>query len=344
MADYYCETTRRNAPQARQVRARIRGHALLVSSANSQNAVEFDHDEFRLYFLGEGIAQQIRPLNAKAKAEVLGTFRRGVIPADAMLALVRSLTRNERSDPLEVIKFLFDVSSMDAQASYTRENIAELAIRLLNGLDGNGLTVTGQAFGHDALRDKKITGVTFKNCCFSPTNLESTSLKECKFIECSFIRLNLASSTVVSGVDFQDCTFEALASTVSDREFWNPMEIRRQLENAGFTFLDVRPVQTAPTQVRPIDPEIVDIEKLVRYFMRSTHMSESVIRIKLSGRGQTFISETLPLLLRCGVLVEIPNLGAGDQLRFRLGTTLQVINDAMAAADGDFEQFLAQFS
>ena len=59
-ADYFCETARKNSRQAQQVRERIRGHAMLIPSTNASNAVEFDHDEFRLYFLGEGIARQIR--------------------------------------------------------------------------------------------------------------------------------------------------------------------------------------------------------------------------------------------------------------------------------------------
>jgi hypothetical protein len=66
--------------------------------------------------------------------------------------------------------------------------------------------------------------------------------------------------------------------------------------------------------------------------------------MKLSGRGQAFIDETLPRLQKCGVFVEIQNLGSGDQRRFRLGVALQVINDAMRTANGDFEQFLAQFN
>ena len=59
VADYYSETREKNAFQAQQIRARIRGHALLIPSHNASNAVEFDHDEFRLFFLGAGLAEQI---------------------------------------------------------------------------------------------------------------------------------------------------------------------------------------------------------------------------------------------------------------------------------------------
>jgi uncharacterized protein YjbI with pentapeptide repeats len=343
-ADYFCETARKNAFQAQQVRERIRGHAMLIPSTNAPNAVEFDHDEFRLYFLGEGIARQIRPMNARAKAEVLGTFRRGPIPSEAMLALFRSLTRDGTLNRAQAIKFLLEVAGMDAQASYTHENVAELVICLLSGIDGSGVNILGLSFGHDALRDKKIAGVTFQNCYFSNSSLDLAELANCTFINCKFTQLRLTDTTRVPGVVFQGCTVGALVPTGRNREIWGPAEIRQQLEHTGVTFRDDVQTPPPPPPAREPDPELIDVEKLVRYFMRSTHMSESVIRMKLSGRGQAFIDETLPRLQKCGVFVEIKNLGSGDQRRFRLGVALQVINDAMTTANGDFEQFLAQFN
>lgn len=171
-ADYFCESARKNAFQALQVRERIRGHAMLIPSTNAPNAVEFDHDEFHLYFLGEGIARQIRPMTQRAKAEVFGTFRRGPIPSDAMLAMFRALTRDGTLDRVKAINFLLEVAGMDAQASYTQENVAELVMYLLSGIDGGGVNIHGLSFGHDALRDKKIAGATFEKCYFSNSSLD----------------------------------------------------------------------------------------------------------------------------------------------------------------------------
>jgi hypothetical protein len=109
------------------------------------------------------------------------------------------------------------------------------------------------------------------------------------------------------------------------------------------TFRDNVPPPPALSPTSELAPEIVDVQKLVRYFMRSTHMSESVIRMKLSDRGRAFIDETLPRLQRCGVFVEIRNLGSSDQRRFRLGVTLNEINSAVKAANGSFELFVDQF-
>ena len=342
-ADYFCETVRKNAFQAQQIRERIRGHALLIPSANANNAVEFDHDEFRFYFLGEGIARQIRPMNARAKAEVLGAFRRGPIPSDAMQALFRALTRDGTLDRVQATKFLLEVASMDAQASYTHENTADLVIRLLSRIDGSGVNVTGLSFGLDALRDKKISGVTFKNCYFSNTSLDLAELTNCTFIDCNFLQVRLTDTTRISTVVFQGCTVVALIPDARDRDIRSRAEVRQQLERAGVTFRDDA-LPLVPQPVREPDPEVVDLKKLLNYFLKSTTLSENMIRRKLSARGQTFINDALPRLLRSNVIVEIPNRGGGDQRRFRVGATLQAIDEALAVANGDFEQFLSRFS
>ncbi len=343
-ADYFCETTRKNAFQAQQVRERVRGHAMLVPSANASQAVEFDHDEFRFYFLGEGIARQIRPMNSRAKAELLGTFRRGPIPSDAMQALFRALTRDGTLDRVQAVNFLLEVASMDAQASYTHENIADLVIRLLSGVDCNGVNVAGLSFGNDALRDKKLTGVTFQTCYFSNTSLDLAELTNCTLVDCKFTQLRLTETTRMSGVVVEGCTVDALMLTARSREIWGPAEIRQQLEHAGVVFRGEGPPPPAPTPSRDPDPEIVDLNKLLNYFLKSTTLGENMIRRKLSARGQTFIDKTLPRLLRANVLIEIENRGGGDQRRFRVGATLLAIDEALVAANGDFEQFLAQFN
>ena len=342
-ADYFCETARKNAFQAQQVRERIRGHAMLIPSTNAPNAVEYDHDEFRLYFLGEGIAHQIRPMNARAKADVLGTFRRGPIPGDAILALFRALTRDGSPNRAQAIKFLLGVASMDAQASYTNENVAELVIRLLSGMDGSGIDILGLSFGHDALRDKKITGVTVQSCYFSTTSLDLAELRNCMFIDCKLSQLRLTDTTRISGVAFRGCTVDTLVREGRDRDIRAPAEIRQQLERAGVSFRDDVP-PPAPQPVRVPDSEIVDLSKLLNYFLKSTTLGENMILRKLSARGQGFLDNTLPRLLRSSVIIEVPNRGGGGQRRFRVGATLQAIDEALASANGDFEQFLSRFS
>lgn len=343
VADYFSESTGKNAFQAQQIRERIRGHAMLISSPNAPNAVEFDHDEFRLFFLGEGIASQVKPLNERARADVFGAFRRGVLPRQAQHALVRALTRGSDANRIEVIKLLVAVSGMDAQASYTHENCGDIIIRLLNGVDGNELVIHSLTFGSDALRDKKLRGVAFEGCYFSETSMELTELSDCSFKDTRFAQLRLYDSTSISNLKFANCTVDSLLFFDGHREFWDPSDIRIQLENLGVTYDKPAAPSVGPAINGQPSPEIDDLEKLFRYFMRSTHISESVMLMKLGTRGKGFIDHTLPSLVRRQVMVEIENRGGGVQRRYRLGVPLQRLNSAISVARGSFGHFLDQF-
>lgn len=344
VSDYFNEMSNKNALQSHQIRERIRGHALLVPSTNSSHALEFDHDEFRLFFLGEGIATQIALLNEHAKAEVLGIFRRGVLPRQAQHALIRAINRNPQVDLLQVVRFLLGISGMESHTSYVHENCSDIIIRMLSGLDAGGLEITGLAFGADALRDRKLNGVVFKDCYFASSSLERTQLRECLYSHTRFAQLKISDSTKVQNTTFEECTVDAVALVNKDRESWDPGEIRGYLEQLGVTLKDGEDTvpAKAPSDVT-IDDDVWCVEKLVRYFMRSTHISESVMLMKLGSQGQQFIDNTVPALLRHGVLEEIPHLGSGTQRRFRLGVPLERVDAAISACRGSFDSFLEQF-
>ena len=343
-ADFFCETTKKNSFQAQQVRMRIGGHAMLVPSVYASQAVEFDHDEFRLFFLGEGIARQLRPLSTLAKAAVLGIFRRGVIPDVGMQALMRALARDSKIDSVGVIRFLLDVVSMDAQASYTHENAANLIINLLPEVPESELIIDGLSFGLEALLDKALTAITFRNCYFSNTSLDRAQFSRCSFINCTFDQLRLTERTKLVEVAFTDCTVHAVVTKTQGRELRSPMDIRRALVNAGIDVGHDLELFTDLTVDHDPDLEIVCLEKLSRYFMRSTHMSESVIRMKLGNATQLFIDETIPVLEKSGILVSIKNFGGDNQRRFRLGVTIQSLQEALSASNGNFKIFLERFA
>lgn len=342
VADFFSESTRKNAFQAQQIRERIAYHAMMIPSPNAVQAVEFDHDEFRWFFLGEGIARQVRPLNERAKADVLGIFRRSVLPHQAQHALIRAVSRDTKLDRLKVVKFLLDVAGMDAQASYTQENCSDIVIQILSGVQGSGLTVNNMVFGGDALRDRKLSGIIFRNCYFSPTSLELTDLTGCSFVDCNFTQIRVFNSTKFTNVTFDGGKVDALVLSNKDQESWDPIEIRRQLEHLGIVFQGAIKPATETVPAKEPDPELRDMEKIVRYFMRSTHISESVMLIKLGARGKGFIDHALPQLLRRGVMEEIENRGGGAQRRFRMSVSLQSLNAAVASAGGSFERFLGQ--
>ena len=343
VADYFSESKRKSAHQAQQIRERIRGHALLISSPNATQAVEFDHEEFRLFFLGEGIAEQIRPLNDKAKGEVLSTLRKGVLPKPAQHAFIRAIKRHPTFERLQAAKFLLGISTLDGQASFTQENCSWLVVRLLSEVDAKGLEVHGLVFSPDALRDRKLTNIKFIHCFFSPTSMELSVLKGCAFEDCNFGQLRVYASTAFNGVTFDACMVDSVRVVDGDIEVWEPSAIRAQLERLGVSFPNAEVPAVPPVVgVGKIDPELRDVEKLIRHFMRSTHISENVILMKLGNRARSFINDELPDLLHHGIMVEIENRGGGLQRRFKFGRTLETINSAITAAQGSYVRFIKE--
>ncbi|MDH5517835.1 MAG: hypothetical protein OEY36_08460 [Gammaproteobacteria bacterium] len=340
VADYFSEVNRKDNYEAQQIRERIRGHAMLVPSSNSEKAVEFDHDEFRLFFLGEGIAKQLLPMTKSTQAEVFSVFRRGVLPPQAQHALVLALKREANTRLLDIVKFLLEISGMDVQTSYTHENCSDIIVMLLDGIKGYGISLSGLAFGVDILRDKKLNGIKFVDCYFSPTSLELTEIDECELHNCDFSQIRVYNSTRVSNVIFDECVVDALSRPEEGVETWDPVDIKRQVLALGFTFTLEDGAGDVQDEEFKLDLELRNIEKIIRYFMRSTHISESVIKIKLGPNGSGFIENELPRLIKNGVLEEIENRGGMPQRRFKLNPSLHLINEAIARSNGSFEKFL----
>lgn len=344
VTDYFCESKRKGAFQAQQIRERIRGHALLVNSQNASQAVEFDHEEFRLFFLGEGLAELMRPLNDRAKAEVLAILRRGLLPKPAQRAFIQAIKRHPTFERLQAAKFLLVISALDGQASYTQENCGSLIVRLLSEVDAKGFEIQGIAFPSDALRDRKLINLKFRNCFFAPTSVELTEFCSCSFIECHFGQLRIHNSTKFNLVEFNQTSVDSIRMVENEIEVWDPSFVRTQLEQCGVRYpQEDQPIVVEVVSSGKTDQELRDLEKLLRYFMRSTHIGETVMLMKLGNRARCFLDEVLPILEEQGIFTEIENHGGNTQRRFKLGKSLESINAAMSAAHGSFSEFLRAF-
>jgi hypothetical protein len=170
--------------------------------------------------------------------------------------------------------------------------------------------------------------------------LETTELENCSFVKCKFSQIRVYTSSKLSAVRFNECTVDALRFVERDVEVWDPPSIRTSLEDLGVMFAVTETLFDAVHPLHAVDSRVQDVEKLMRYFLRSTHISESVILMKLGGRGQSFIDDSLPMLIDSAALMEIENRGGSVQRRFKLAIPLQAVNTALAAAQGSFTRFL----
>ena len=344
VADYYSETREKNAFQAQQIRERIRGHALLIPSQNASNAVEFDHEEFRLFFLGVGLAEQMRPFDEKAKGEVLATLRKDRLPEPAKRAFIQAIKQQCTFDSVQAAQFLLHISALDGQASYTQENCGSLIIDLLRDVDAKGLEIQGIAFPPNSLRDSKLVNLTFRRCFFASTSAELTTFKDCEFVDCHVGQLRIFNSTKFDDVRFDGTSVDSVRDVARDTEVWDPLLVRAALESYGIRFENDPDVFSSDGEtITRVDDNLRNFEKLIRHFMRSTHIREGIILMKLGNQGQHFIDEVLSELIDRGIMTEIDNTGGGNQRRFKLSKTLEAIDKAKTQARGSYSKFLKSF-
>lgn len=343
VAEYFCESKRLSSQKSQQVRDRIKGHALLISSTNIPLAIEFDHDEFRQYFLGDGLARAVLPISKNSSSETLSILRRGILPENSQLEFTRTVKRQDIDKIIEIAKFISSISKLDGQASYTKENCGNIALKLLSEIDSNGIELTEMVFGIDAVRDCKLKNISFKNCYFSQSSYETTEIEFCQFENCNFGQLGIHPSTKINNNSFSDCKFDSIKVEESGLEIWEPGAIKTYLDKQNSTYQNGERIDPIDVETMSMDDELVSVEKLLRYFMRSTHISESVIKIKLGDRGQSFIDSTLPELIETRIIEEIENRGSGQQRRFKLGRPLQVLNHHLTGAQGVYKKFISGF-
>ena len=166
------------------------------------------------------------------------------------------------------------------------------------------------------------------------------NLSDCRFSGCSFAQIRLHERALFINVTFLDCTIESVHIEGKDTDIWDPARKIQTLQRRGISFPDHGPATIVSSVPEEQDPRLQDIDKVLRYFLRSTHISESVLRIRLSNRGASFISEQIPELMKARILVEIENVGSVAQRRFKLGLPMTTIYEALASARGSYAEFL----
>lgn len=327
-----------------QIRERLRHHAMLIKSKNSSDAVEFDHDEFRQFFLGEYIADCIKSQNSLKRAELMSIFRKDTLPNYTHNTICYALERNNTLSKGQLIDYLFQIIKTDDSISYVKDNCGEVIIRLLDNFREKPTEIENMSFSSESLADKSFYGVSFVNCLFSSINLAETRLTDCKFVKCNISKIRTSDTHNVENTTMDECTIDALTIGYNEGEERRPYNIKCILQNHGFQFNTFENQCDLQDITRTVDSEIKDIEKITRYFLRSTHITRNVILTKLSPSGQQFIDRTLPQLIRRNIIREVQYVGQGAQRRFCMGYPLEKINSAISQSCGSFEKFLNIFT
>lgn len=340
IVDLYADSISLTPSKHRQVKERIKQHALLVKTEGKSSSFSFDHEEFHYYFLGVSVANQILVNDRATLVQLLHT---NVLPRQSFETAVRILKKGgyRISTAEDLLK---EVCKNEGMVSFVRENLGAIFIRLIAGEKDTDVVVSGLILPPEGLSSIALTKKVFRNCFFQGTSLENSILENCEFVECRFERLEVAESLKVLNSKLIDCEISSLYDEKTDNNYFDPNQISKALSCYRFEIISNKETQTNLELVSEPDELLQLTERVLRRFLKSTHLNETIFRVKLGKVYNTFETEVLPELLKANVLAEIGYDGSGSQRRFKLGKQMSFLEIALSKAEGSFQKFLKKAS
>lgn len=334
LAEIFCESKSKSPIVSRQVKERIRQHALIISSGQGGRKFEFDHDDFREFFLGEQLARYI---SASTDHEIRKLFRIDILPAVTLDSAVGLLAKSSK-DSTSLIENILRVGLSESSSTFVRENAGAFITPLLQCNHVPGLLLKGLVFPPDSLRACSIKDVNFIDCYFRPTSLNSSRLTNCRFEACEFEHIGANSSPIV----IEQCVLvetKIHSLTIENRDaltdYYNPEHIEIQAGKLGF-ILEARQLGLDTVAMQEEDEDLRIAEKALQTFHRSTHVHEGTFKLRLSLHERRFFDEILPRLLKAGIIEQL----AGRDRRYRRAVPVVKIADALSMCNGSFENFI----
>lgn len=342
IAEIYADQKRLVPQVARQVRDRLKHHALLFAVGAVRKEIAFDHDHFRQFFLGQQLAQHVKDGHISDIRKILRT---DYLP-DFALDTAAAELRENRVAVESVLKQIGDAAATEGSVGFMRENAGALLIRLVESTQASGV-ISDLAFPINSLAGRHVTGIAFIRCYFHPTSVDHAQLRHCTFEDCDFERIEYEQPPVVDECSFTGRTrVHALSQSTGDDviDIYDPTKIDVVLARLGFTLqIAVSPEAIGKPEVSQIADERLRIaEKAIQTFQRTTHVGEGAFRLRLSIHSHRFFSEILPDLQRSGVF-EVARVDAGGP-RYRLRLPMSQVARAIAASNGDYTRFLELLS
>lgn len=154
-----------------------------------------------------------------------------------------------------------------------------------------------------------------------------------KVIECD-------AEQELTGCSFFDCRVGSLAVLPDGDQTYDPTQIDQWLRKAGAQVGVASDANSAHDAVE-VDDRVRQLERFFRVFLRSTHVDEEVIRLRLGKVfASSFFDAVVPDLLTGGVLEEVPWRGGGYQRRYKLILSMSTIERCLERSRGSYDEFL----
>ena len=342
VVEMFTEAKEKSPAVARQIQNRIKEHSLLAVTRIGRTALAFDHDDFRVFYLGHALG---RVLADHDPGTIKSVIDKAALPAAAVAEAASAVRRRGGDLPRRTLVLLQELANGVLPASFVRENCGVLTLALIDR-ETDAYEIRNMSFPADALCGRCLTNITVVGSFFHATSLISTELCRCKFVKCHFERLDIdgseqVSDTTLDGVCHVGSVVRIVRENGDQISRFDPEQIQRELLQAGFAVLGSAPSQQDADTEHGTDDDLVLVQRFLRGFLRSNALNELTVRQRLGVKANHFFKDLLPRLEVAAVVKAVSYQGHGtQQKRMRLIAPMTRIETAMSAADGDFDRFV----
>lgn len=338
IVDIFGESRGKSPSVVRQIKERIKQHSLLASDPAKSGALAFDHEDFQNFYLGESLGQLLE----KGSRPDLQTFLSvAPIPQATIEQSVQYAIRHG-ANRLQALLSIEQINDAESGFTFCKENCSGLALRLAECIETEAQTMelNGMMFATGSLAGRTLARIAFVHCQFQPTSMARSKLSDLVFRECEFERIECDAEQELTGCSFFDCRVGSLAVLPDGDQTYDPTQIDHWLRRAGAMVGEALNANSALDAVE-VDDRVRQLERFFRVFLRSTHVDEEVIRLRLGKVfASTFFDAVVPDLLTGGVLEEIPWRGGGYQRRYKLILSMSTIERCLERSRGSYDEFL----
>lgn len=339
IADLYCELKSFSVRTSRQIKERLKQHALLIRSVHNSNHLQFDHEEFQEFFLGLAF---FNALKDKKVPEFKNLMRKGLIFTQTIEAIT-VYCKKDKPNLREVVELMNIIQYNEGPTSFVRENCGSLILKILSSEDASQVILDGYSFPANGLESIRLRNLVVRNSHFQITSIISSYLENCLFQKCSFDGIELEhESSTIEKVILKDCEVSAVQNKSKDLSYYDPFSIKNELVSIGFAYeiTENTAAITNSAHETYLDNDLEIVQKALRRFVRGSHINDNVFKLKLGPKAPYFLEELLPILLEVNILAEIEYSGQGQKRRFKLATPFENISKALKESKGSFESFI----
>ncbi|MBK7684043.1 MAG: hypothetical protein IPJ26_17000 [Bacteroidetes bacterium] len=274
---------------SRQIKERLKQHALIVRTDPNNSSYGFDHEEFYEFFLGIAIGNNI--LKNKIQ-DAKSLLKKSPLPFQASDSVVTRIESQTKSYEDLILKLDLIVKG-ENQFSYVKENAGNIVIRILSNEEIPNINIKNYELPTNSLLAIELNKITFEECHFQNTSLASSKISNCNFIRCQFDRLEMNHNTSFYSVKLIDCEISTVYDSAKEKGYYEKYSIELFLKGKG---IEIKRTNNEPEliSIEVIDDEKIELtEKALRRYVRSnTPISEAIFKMRLGPNANLFFRKS----------------------------------------------------